>query len=79
MNVTTNYKNLGPEIKELREVPIDSFFQFPDEGTVYRILGSRDNNVQCLNLDDLQTFWQPCTTIVEPREVNSITIEVELL
>lgn len=79
MNVTTNYKNLGPEIKELREVPIDSFFQFPDEGTVHRVVGSRDNECLCLSLDDLLTFWQPNTTIVEPREVNAIKIEVELL
>ena len=79
MNVTTTYKNLGPEVKELRELPIDSFFQFPDEGTVYRVLGKHENECICLNLDDLQSFTQPGTTIVEPREVNAIRVEVELL
>lgn len=79
MNVTTTYKNLGPEVKELRELPIDSFFQFPEEGTVYRVLGKHENERICLNLDDLQSFTQPGTTIVEPREVNAIRVEVELL
>lgn len=79
MNITTTYKTLGPEIKELRELPIDSFFQFPDEGTVYRVIGKHENSRVCLSLDDLQSFTQPGTTIVEPREVNAIRVEVELL
>lgn len=77
--VNTEYENLGPLIKELRELPMDSFFQFPEEGTVYRVIYQVPDGYLCTSLDDLQSFVQPGATIVEPREVNKIDIKVELL
>ena len=78
-NVTTNYKNLGPVIKNLDEMNTDEFFSFPEEGAVNLIVRKLPEGVLCISLDDLQSFVQPRETVVEPREINSIAIEVEVL
>lgn len=79
MNVTTTYENLGPVIKELRELNTDEFFQFPGEGAVHLIVRKLPEGILCISLDDLQSFIQDSATVVEPREVNQIEIKVELL
>lgn len=77
--VNTEYENLGPIVKELRELNVGNFFQFPGEGTVYRVLSDVEGGYLCLSLDDLQAFVQPEESVVEPREVNKIDVKVELL
>lgn len=77
--VNTEYKNLGPFVKELKELNTDEFFQFPEEGAVHMIVRKLPEGTLCISLDDLQTFIQPGTTLVEPREINKIDIQVELL
>lgn len=79
MNVTTTYENMGPVIKELRELNTDEFFQFPDEGAVHLVVRKLPEGILCISMDDLQSFVQPPETVVEPREVNQIEIKVELL
>lgn len=76
--VNTTYSNIGPEIKYLSDLNMGEFFQYPEEGTVYRVLTMVKDGYLCLSLDDLQSFTQPGGTIVEPREVDSIEIKVEL-
>lgn len=79
MNVTTTYENMGPVIKELRELNTDEFFQFPEEGAVHLIVRKLPEGILCISMDDLQSFVQAPETVVEPREVNQIEIKVELL
>ena len=77
--VTTTYENIGPIIKDISELKMGEFFQFPDDGAVYRLLDKVQDGYLCISLDDLQSFTQAGKVVVEPREVNSIEIKVELL
>jgi hypothetical protein len=76
--INTEYKNLGPIVKELNQIGTCNFFQFPDEGCVYMVVAQVPDGYICISLDDLQPFTQPGETIVEPCEVNKIDIQVEL-
>lgn len=77
--VNTTYENLGPIVKELRQMNTDEFFQFPEEGSLHLIVRKLPDGILCISLDDLQTFVQDGASLVEPREVNKIDIKVELL
>lgn len=76
--INTSYENLGPIVKELRNMNTNEFFQFPDDGTVYRLIGRRGNEITYLNLDDLTAAVCSDTTVVEPREVDCIEVKVAL-
>ena len=77
--VNTEYTNLGPVVKELRLMRVNEFFQIPDEGSVYRVIHKGTEDAMCLDLDDLTVSVFKQSTVVEPREVNLITVKVELL
>ena len=76
--INTTYENLGPIVKELRHLNTNAFFQFPDDGTVYRLIGRRGSEITYLNLDDLTAAVCSDTTVVEPREVDCIEVKVIL-
>lgn len=76
--INTSYENLGPIVKELRNMNTNAFFQFPDDGTVYRLIGRRGSEITYLNLDDLTAAVCSDTTVVEPREVDCIEVKVML-
>lgn len=76
--INTSYENLGPIVKELRNMDTNAFFQFPDDGTVYRLIGRRGSEITYLNLDDLTAAVCSDTTVVEPREVDCIEVKVML-
>lgn len=78
-HINTTYENLGPIVKELRHLSNNSFFQLPDDGTVYRLLGRRGSECTYLNLDDLTAGVLVDTTMVEPIEIEQIEVKVEVL
>lgn len=77
--VTTNYKNLDPVIRDLGEMNTDEFFSFPEEGAVHLIVRKLPEGILCISLDDLQSFIESAMTVVTPRDINSISIEVDIL
>ncbi|EDL3592095.1 hypothetical protein CRX22_10690 [Salmonella enterica subsp. enterica serovar Newport] len=77
--INTTYENLGPIVKELRHLNTNAFFQLPDDGTVYRLLGRRGSECTYLNLDDLTAAVLVDTTVVEPVEIDRIEVKVEVL
>lgn len=77
--INTTYENLGPIVKELRHMNTNEFFQFPEEGTIYRLLGRRGSECTYLSMDDLTAAVCSDSTVVEPREINCIDVKVELL
>lgn len=76
--VNTSYENLGPIVKELRNMNTNAFFQFPEDGTIYRLIGRRGSECTYLNLDDLTAAVCSDATVVEPREVDCIEVRVVL-
>lgn len=76
--INTSYENLGPIVKELRNMNTNAFFQFPEDGTVYRLIGRRGSECIYLSLDDLTAAVCSDTTVVEPREVDCIEVKVVL-
>jgi hypothetical protein len=76
--INTSYENLGPIVKELRNMNTNAFFQFPEDGTVYRLIGRRGSECTYLSLDDLTAAVCSDTTVVEPREVDCIEVKVVL-
>lgn len=76
--VNTDYKKVGPLVKKLQELKINDFFLFPGEKSVYRILHEFTDGYLCVSLDDLQSFFQPGETLVEPWKIIKVDIQVEL-
>ena len=77
--VNTDYINLGPEVKALTALKVNEFFQFPEDGCVYRVIHKGTEDALCLDLTDLRASIFKLDMDVEPREVNKIDIKVELL
>lgn len=80
-NVNTRYVESGNPWQALERLSYGEYFRLDDGGsTVWRLISSVDHHtMRVLNLDDLGVESLRRDITVQPVEINSIEIKVEIL